>query len=186
MADDHDYIQVFENFSINLDRFYGDFKLYIYGGKDLMFNVFFEECRTIQNIFGFPENFRSVSKMQGTYMHVVFDQDLSENVYLKLADKISKNTVPMDLRLTTVENKFDDIDDGLVRDPVFSLSDLGEHKTLSEIVQAYAPSSSGGDMSDYALISTTDELENNILVLTDDLETQIESIGVNIHNVIVV
>ena len=91
--------------SINLDRFYGDFEVYKYGGDDLKFNVYFEECRAIQNIFGFPEIWRSVSNMEGTYLHIMFDIDLSENIYPKLADIISKNTAPLDMRISLLESR---------------------------------------------------------------------------------
>ena len=74
VIDEKGYNYVSEYTSINLE-FYGDFEVYIYGGKDLNFNVYFEECKAIQNIFGFPEIWRSVSDVQGTYLHIVFDKD---------------------------------------------------------------------------------------------------------------
>jgi hypothetical protein len=77
----------------------------IYGGDDLKFNVYFEECNAIQNIIRFPEIWRSVSDVQGTYLHIMFDIDILSNVYPKLPEIISKNKFPSDLRLSILENR---------------------------------------------------------------------------------
>jgi len=156
---------------VNLERFH--IKFLVTNEKDIGFVYWTDMCPDIADIFNYERSFQTTAAIEGSYLRVAININLSANSYPKIEDVITRNTISENKRLSILERLFGGNNSDLFRDPIFSMSDLSDNMSLNQIVQAYAPASSGGDMSDYTLMSTTNELETNVVTLTDDLENQI-------------
>ena len=138
---------------VNLQRLFIHFDLEFF--KHVAFRFDTNLASNLSNVFNFETNFRTSTTIENNdYMRVMLDIDLSGNSYPKLADVITTNTYNLNMRMGILE-----------------------FNNSGGTTSGRTTSSTGGDMSDYTLITTTDELEATVVALIEDVEGEIATQG---------